>query len=340
MRSGSSSLSRRERSHAHQAVLGVNRDGDPLRHHVRDQGRDADAEIDVIPVLQLLGDAPRDPLASLVALEPVAAPGDRRDLDRLLVAVPLEDAMHVDARQVDFLGGELAHLHELLHLCDGDSCRLRAERVEVSRGLVEDQIAGSIPLLRLHDREVHGDALLQHVRLALEGLDPLPLCERGGVAGPGIERGDAGAAGPQLLRQGSLRRELQLQLAVQVLPLEDRILPDVGRHHLPDLAGLQQQPQAEARQAAVVADDGEPPHPALPQGKDQPLRNAAHAEPSRGDGHPVEHSTSERVLGRSEYLVHRDSSLLGDASPGPGPKARPRPISRRAPGSGRFTQSL
>ena len=212
--------------------------------------------------------------------------------------------MHVDARQVNFVGGELSHLDELLHLGDGHSCRLSTERVEVSRGLVEDQIAGFIPLLRLDDREVHGDALLQHVRLAMKGLDPLSLRERGGVAGPDVECGDAGAAGPQLLRQGPLRRELQLQLAIQVLLLEDRILSDVGRDHLPDLAGLQQQPQAEARQAAVVADDGEPADPALPQGKDQPLRNTAHAEPSRGDGHPVEDSTSERIVRRSEYLVH------------------------------------
>ena len=41
-------------------------------------------------------------------------------LDRLLVARALEDPLHVDRRQVDLIGIELADLDELLDLDDRD----------------------------------------------------------------------------------------------------------------------------------------------------------------------------------------------------------------------------
>ena len=41
------------------------------------------------------------------------------------------------------------------------------------------------------------------------------------------------------------------------LPLELLVLADVGRDHLADLAGLQQQAEAEVVDAGVVADDGQ-----------------------------------------------------------------------------------
>src|SRR4029434_1241284 len=112
-------------------------------------------------------------------------------------------------------------------------------------------------------REVGRDGALQHVRAPVVFARLLPLGNRGPDTGRSEERGDTGAAGADALGEGALRRELDLELAAQVLALELLVLADVARDHLLDLTVLQQYAEARAVDARVVRDHGEVPHPFL-----------------------------------------------------------------------------
>ena len=66
---------------------------------------------------------------------------------RFSMSVPdLDDAVHVDAGQVDCVGVELAGFDELLDLGDADPAGHGGERVEVAGRLVEDQVAVPVAL--------------------------------------------------------------------------------------------------------------------------------------------------------------------------------------------------
>src|SRR3954447_141585 len=116
-------------------------------------------------------------------------------LDRLLVARALEDALDVDRRQVDLIGVELADLDQLLDLGHRDLAGLRAQRVEVARGLLEDQVAPAVALPRLDDREVAAQRVLEHAVPAVDLAGLLAVGDLGAVAGRREERLDARAAG-------------------------------------------------------------------------------------------------------------------------------------------------
>ena len=123
-------------------------------------------------------------------------------------------------------------------------------------------------------------------------------------AGAGVEAGNAGAAGAQLLGERALRRQLQLELARQHLALELLVLADVGGDHLRDLPGLEQQTHAEIVHAGVVADDGQALDAALHQRLDQVLGNAAQAEAAGGDRDVVPHEPLEGGGGGRIHFLH------------------------------------
>ena len=131
----------------------------------------------------------------------------------------------------------------------------------------------------------------------------LPFGDERAVAGRREEAADAGAGGANPLRERALRHQLHLELAGQVLPLELLVLADVGRDHLPDLARLQQDADAEVVDAGVVADDGEVLRAARVQRGDQVLGNAAQAEPAHQDRRAVGNERDGR-LGARQHLVH------------------------------------
>ena len=101
IRSASILVLGRERAHAEHAVLGLQRHVDAVGDVVRDQRRDADAEVHVHAVLELLGGAG----GHLVAVPGhvsilLQAARDGALLDALLVRT-LDDAVHEDAGRVD-----------------------------------------------------------------------------------------------------------------------------------------------------------------------------------------------------------------------------------------------
>ena len=124
--------------------------------------------------------------------------------------------------------------------------------------------------------------------LAVEGLGLLALGHQRADAGLGEEGRDAGAAGADALGQRALRVELQLQLAGEVELGEELVLADVGGDHLLDLAGLEQQAEAEAVDAGIVGDAGQVLHAGLAQRRDQVLRNAEQPEAAGHHRHAVE----------------------------------------------------
>ncbi len=130
----------------------------------------------------------------------------------------------------------------------------------------------------MHDRQVGDDAALHDVALAVEFALFLALGDVGAGAGAGEEGRDAGAAGADALGQRALRVELDFQFAAEILLGEKLVLAHIGRDHLLDLLGLQQQAEAGAVDAGIVRHDRQIRHAGIPDRLDQRLRDAAQAE--------------------------------------------------------------
>src|SRR5262245_59326193 len=107
-------------------------------------------------------------------VSPIAAsaflPGSHgAPLDPLLdLGAHRHDTLHEDAGQVDLVRAQLARLHQVLDLGDGHPSGHRAQRVEVARRLVEDQVAVPVADERVHHTEVAADGLLKHVGAVAE----------------------------------------------------------------------------------------------------------------------------------------------------------------------------
>src|SRR3546814_6384860 len=107
-----------------------------------------------------------------------------------------------------------------------------------------------------------------------------------------------------------LRIELELELSRKIEFGEKRVLADVGRDHLTDLAVVEKRPETEAIGAAIVRDDREILDAACEQAGDQMLGIARKAEAARHDRHAVEKDAGKRRLGIRKYLAlgHRSRS--------------------------------
>ena len=156
---------------------------------------------------------------------------------------------------------------------------IAASGLKLRAALLKIRLPCRSPLRGVHEREVGDDRLLEHVLARrpadVEGADVLhrrgdrdaaravvasrqpALGDLRADAGLRVERRDAGAAGAQLLGERALRRQLELELAGEELPLELLVLADVRRGHLADALGVQQDAETPVVDAAVVADDAE-----------------------------------------------------------------------------------
>src|SRR5690606_13517456 len=162
------------------------------------------------------------------------------ELDLLFVRRAVDQPLYVDARQMDRIRIERADRHDLFHLGDADPRGGRHRRVEVARGLAEDEVARLVRLPALDDGEVGENAPLKDIGLPVELLVLLAIGDDRADAGPRVEAGDAGAAGAAALGERALRAEFHLELAGEILPLELLVLADIGGDHLLHLARAQQ----------------------------------------------------------------------------------------------------
>src|SRR3954454_23562468 len=88
---------------------------------------------------------------------------DGAAFDPLLTGGHVHHALHEHPGQVHAVRVEVSGLDELLHLRDRDATGHGAERVEVARALVEDEVAVAVTDESVHETEVGGDGLLEHI---------------------------------------------------------------------------------------------------------------------------------------------------------------------------------
>src|SRR5262249_37059632 len=126
----------------------------------------------------------------------------------------------------------------------------------------------------------------------------------------GEEGRDSRAACPDSLGERSLRIQLELQLARQILLGKELVFADVGRDHFLNLATLEQMPEAEAVRARVVGDDGQTLNPGCPNLGDEAFRVADQPEAAAHDGHAVAQQPVERGARRIVDLVHTPPMMV------------------------------
>src|SRR5690606_36172227 len=225
----------RERTDAQQAVLGLQGDVHVVGYVVGHERRDPDAQIDVVAVTQLGCSPSGHPLADRrFAARGRGRVARRPELDPLLVAAALDDAVDVDAGYMYGIGIDLADPDELFDFGDADRRAGGDRRIEVAGRAPEHEVAVRIALPRLHDGQVRTDRLLEHVVDAAELAGGLTFGQGRPEGRARVEGRYASTSGAQSLGQGALWHELELQFACEHLPLELAIFAHVGRNDLPD----------------------------------------------------------------------------------------------------------
>jgi len=215
-----------------------------------------------------------------------------------------DDPLHENAGGMHRVRVDFSDFDNLLHLDNGDLAGHGAKRIEVAGRAAIDEVARAVGFPGLDQRHVSHQAALHHVVAAVEIADLLAFSHDSADTGAGEERRDARSARAQLLSQSSLRRELEFEFFRQVLALEFLVLADVACDHFPDLAGLQQQTEAEPVDAGIVADTGQVLDPGLLQSLDQGLRDAAKAEPPDREHLIVGHDPVKCCGGGWKQFLH------------------------------------
>src|SRR5215471_3226360 len=132
---------------------------------------------------------------------------------RRVGAVDLNDAVHEDARCHDGFRNKLAELNEVARLHDGELGRHRHHRIEVPSRAAIGEIAPAISLPRLDERNVGMKRALHQIRAAAEFARLFALAELRADGGRRVEGGDPGGGRADTLGDGSLRHDLELDLA-------------------------------------------------------------------------------------------------------------------------------
>ena len=105
---------------------------DSFGNVIRDQRRNADAEIDVIAVAQFARGAPGHQFADRRIFFRSCAAGHRAEFDPLFVLCPLSNAIHENSGRMDLIRVKLTNFDKLLDLSDADLSAGRNHRVEIS----------------------------------------------------------------------------------------------------------------------------------------------------------------------------------------------------------------
>ena len=165
--------------------------------------------------------------------------------------------------------------------------------------------------MSVDDGQVGDEAAFHDIALAVELADILAFGDLGADAGFGEERRDPGAAGADTLGKRTLRVELDLELAGEVLLHEGFVLPDIGGDHFLDLAGIEQQAESLPVGPAIVGHDGQVFDPRIADRKNQGFGNAAQAKSACHDGHAILKQPGQRGLPVRIDLVHERSISPG-----------------------------
>src|SRR5207237_6604124 len=127
------------------------------------------------------------------------------------------DSLHKNAWSHDDFGIELAQFYDLANLHHAGLRRGGHDRAEVARALAVGEVPPAIGAVRLDERVVGVDWILQHIVALADAPRLLAVGELGAVRGGRKERADARAGRADALGERALRHELALQLARPVL---------------------------------------------------------------------------------------------------------------------------
>ena len=259
---------------------------------VGDQGRQADAEIDVGAVGNVLRCAPRHLAAG--------------ESGHVGFATATTRSTKMPGVCTAF-GVERAKLHHLAHLRHREARRRRHHRIEVPRRLAIDEIAPAVAALGLEERHVGLDRRLEHVQLAVDGAALLALAEPRSGRDAREETADPGAAGADALAQRALRHQFELDPAGAVERFEHM---RVGRtrvraDHLAHPALADEESDAALAGAGVVGDDGKVARAVADQRFDQLDRLADIAEAGAQHGHAVRNARDRRLEARHALVDHQ-----------------------------------
>ena len=143
-----------------------------------------------------------------------------------------------------------------------------------------------------------------HIGLVVEVADLLALGDDRANAGLGEEGGDAGAPGADALGHRALWIEFELELAREIKAGKDLVLADVARDHLLDLAGLEQDAEADPVDAGVIRNKGQVLRPRFAHRVDQDLGHPAKAEAARHQDHSILDLAGERFVRVGVHFSH------------------------------------
>ena len=180
----------------------------------------------------------------------------------------LEDPLDKHPGEVNLIGGDLAHLDELVDLGDGRGPRHGHGDLEVLSRPVELKVAVGVATARADKRIVGRERGLQDRPTAVELALLLALSDDGADPGRGEEGRDARATRADALGQGALRDQLHVDGTLGVLLLDvgvaahERALPGAN------LAVMEEHREPLPLVTAVVADDGQPLAPLSGDGLD------------------------------------------------------------------------
>mmetsp|Transcript_1444 Transcript_1444/g.2719 ORF Transcript_1444/g.2719 Transcript_1444/m.2719 type:complete len:350 (+) Transcript_1444:657-1706(+) len=265
------------RAHAEKAILALKHDVDPFGEVVRSERGHANTKVHVHAMLQLQSRSTNyffSPSQRALGFLCVGlANGDSLDL---LLDIHLDDGVYVHTREMDILRLQLPNINNLLYFRNSELSGHSTLRVEVPCSAIEIEISVGVGFGSLDKPYIPGDSMLHNVSPPVElpglsgfrgDLDTLSaILVLNGEAAVHDHRsvscwcekcGDAGTASPQPLSKGTLRSELHLKLAGEVLAFELGVFAHVRRYHALDLLRLQKNTKAPFVHAAVIRDHGE-----------------------------------------------------------------------------------
>ena len=254
---------------------------------VRDQGRHANAEIDVSAVGDVLRGAPCD----LAAAQRLHATTTR---STKMPGVWIASGSSVPSSTISRTCATVT------------SARHRHHRIEVPRRFAIDEIAPAVATLGPDERDIGLDRPLQHVQFAVQRARLLALGDLRPGRDARIEfrrcrRRQRGCA-----RRASLRHQLELDPAGLVDRLEHvRVRASgIGADHLAHAALADEERDAALAGAGIVRDDDEIAYAQFDQRLDEGDRLADIAEAGAQHGHAVADSGDRRREARHAFVDH------------------------------------
>src|SRR5882724_5759983 len=228
---------------------------------------------------------------------------DCSSLNPFLVLLSLKNRVHIDSPCMDVIRIERAEFYELLYLRNYVlGCR-RHHGIKIPRCLPVNQISPAVALPRLDKREVPAYPALHHILSSIKLTRLFPLRHHCSGSGRRIKRRNPRSSRANPFRKGPLRIQLQLHLPARHQLLEQFILADVRRNHLPYLPLFQQNSDSKSVHSRIVRHNRQVLRSLPSHRRNQILWNPAQPKPAHQDRHPIAQLLDPHIRRRNP-LIH------------------------------------